>query len=415
MANLTTANKAVLNKDLRKEVQQKSFFTRWTGLATPRKTDAKYIPSGSPIDLFNFKYEGRDSMQVPVLIDMEGYGEQGKGTLAGNEEEVEFYYQSIFIGLKRSGLRLPDIVDQEIVNMYAKYKDYETLLSNWWAYYESHDVARAFYEGFSKHVTDAAADNGMAKGKRFNPNFWHYDATEKDFSDSPTFSYTAATYEAAISTAMGVTDETTNGFDHYVLEAIAGNIPYHNIEGIDVGGDECHILIIHPLQAIDLRQDTVWSDAQGRAGGVKLDNPLFKGNIGWWGNICVIVNGLAARIPYYDGTSVNFFDYDNGATTVADAKSRYRKVQMPPTTVGTVHNVACAILLGKTCMAKGLYSPLSYKQRNVEDYGMVTGIGADQFYGYARNDIYNEFLGDSTAPSAKKDTQSAIIVTFVSR
>ena len=406
----TIANKAVLNADLQTATQRQMFFSRFTGKAVPMTNSDRWILSGSPINTFDFKYTGRNNMEIPVIDDMGGYGKNGKQTLAGAEEEVAYFWQSLFIQLKRSGLRLPDIVDQEKVDMFSKYKDYEKLLSNWWAYYENHDVARAYFEGFGKHITDTEADGGLEKTKRLNENFWCYDVTNKDFTtNSPTFDYTYGTYLAAIIAAFEAMESAAaDYFSSNTLEAITAQIPYSNIEGWETADGTIYPLVIHPLQAKTLRTDANWLTAQ-RSGGVRgKDNPIFRGSIGQWGDIVVYVNGLAARFPYYNGTTLNFFDYNSGATTSTDAKKRYKQVQAP----AVDQKIACAILMGKNSMNKGIFSNLEYKRLNSLDYDMVDGIGAQQFYGYASNDAYNEYLGDTTGPTDKLESQSAIICTY---
>ena len=406
----TIANKAVLNADLQTATQRQMFFSRFTGKAVPMTNSDRWILSGSPINTFDFKYTGRNNMEIPVIDDMGGYGKNGKQTLAGAEEEVAYFWQSLFIQLKRSGLRLPDIVDQEKVDMFSKYKDYEKLLSNWWAYYENHDVARAYFEGFGKHITDIEDDGGLEKTKRLNENFWCYDVTNKDFTtNSPTFNYTYGTYLAAIIAAFeSMESAAADYFSSNTLEAITAQIPYSNIEGWETADGTIYPLVIHPLQAKTLRTDANWLTAQ-RSGGVRgKDNPIFRGSIGQWGDIVVYVNGLAARFPIYNGTTLNFFDYNSGLANSADAKKRYKQVQAP----GIDQKIACAILMGKNSMNKGIFSNLEYKRLNSLDYDMVDGIGAQQFYGYASNDAYNEYLGDTTGPTDKLESQSAIICTY---
>ena len=415
ITGLSTADKAVLNGDLQKEVQRKMFFSRFTGKAVPRTIDEKWTLSGSPINTYDFKPTGRKKMEVPVLGDMGGYGFSGKKTAAGNEEEISLFWQSIFINLKRGALRLPDIVDQETIDMFAAYKDYEELLSNWWAYYENHDVARAYYEGYSKHITDAEADGGLGQAKLLNPNMLNYGGAEaeRDFTaNAPTFSYTTDDYMSSIiDTWQAMT--TDDDFDHYTLNALEAELPNLNIQGWDVGGCEIYPLILHPLQVASLENDAVWTDAQGRAGGKGMDNPIFNGNIGTWGPFVLFSNALAARIPYFQdvtGHTINWFDYTGVATVATEnsANNQYKKAQR----LGATYMLICsAILMGKNSMNKGIFSGIEYKRRNEEDYGMVTGIGAQQFYGYARNDAYNTFQGDSQS-TAKLDAQSAIVNTY---
>ena len=111
-------------------------------------------------------------MIIPVLGRALGYGQQGKQSVS--ESEMNWYWQSVFINLKRYGVLFPDIVDQEAIQWAATVNDYKQVLVNWWASYLDMDIVRAYLEGFSKHITDAVADGGKGITKRYNPNFMCY-------------------------------------------------------------------------------------------------------------------------------------------------------------------------------------------------------------------------------------------------
>ena len=142
-------------------------------------------------------------------------------------------------------------------------------------------------------------------------------------------------------------------------------------------------------------------------------NQIFKGEIGRWGKLVVIENDLVARLPYYNTGVVNFFDYDLGADDTLNG--RWQLPQMAEEGTGTTQNVACAILIGASSMNEGIYQDLKYIKKESSDYEAVTGMAGTRFYGYARNDAYNEFLGDSEAPTDRLPCQSAIIMTRVTQ
>ena len=412
------ANQKVVNTQLRHEVRLAQFFNSMIGNAKQTNVTAggqqAWKMSGSPINIINqFRNTGRREMIIPVLGRLLDYGQVGKQQVSGNEEEMGWFWQSVFIYLKRKGVLFPDIVDQEAIDWAATVDDYKETLVNWWADYEDMDIGLAYYEGFSKHITDST--NGLSKTKRYNPNFWCYrgGSSYRDFSYTPTFSYTSGTYLTSITTAMGSVDGSAdNSFDHYTLEAVAANIAYSRIKGWNIDGDEVYPLVIHSLQARTLRQDTVWSDAQV---GYHGKGNVFKNEIGRWGKIIIIENDKVARIPYYSGSTLNFYDYDEGSDDTSNG--RWQLAQRPPATVGSTQNVACAILIGADSMNQGIYSDLAFKVKTVEDYGMVSGIAGQKSYGNARNDAYNEDLGGSspTAPTDKLPCQSAIICTRVAQ
>ena len=408
--------KVLVNEKLQFEIRLKQFWGKMIGVASKTRTTAggqeAWKFSGSPINVINdFRKSGRTEMLIPVLGRLLGEGQQGKQTVAGNESEMNWFWQSVFVALKRYGVLFPDIVDQEAINWAATVNDYKETLVNWWADWLDHDITRAYYEGFSKHITLATGSGGLGKSKRYSPNFWCYrgGSSYRDFSYSPTFTYTVATYLTNITTALGSVDGSAdNSFDHYTLEAVNANISYSRIKGWDVDGDEVYPLVIHSLQARTLRQDSEWLAAQARSG----VNKIFKNEIGRWGKIVVIENDKVARLPYYSGSTLNFFDYNLGADD--SANNRFSLAQKPPVTVGAVQNVACAILVGANSLNMGVYQDLMLHEKSKEDYGMVTGIAGSMYYGYARNDSYNEDIAGSTAPTDSLPCQSAVIATYVS-
>ena len=424
------ADRTVIDQKLQREIVPARFWTQMSGIATLSNTtrggqQAWNIP-GTPVTTYNhFRNVGMTKMLIPVLGRLKGYGRQGKQTATGFEEEMHWFWQAIFVGYVRKPIGFPTIVDAEKIRWAATVESYRPQIVEWWAAYLDMDLTLAYYQGFSKHITDAEADGGSAKTMRFNPNFWGYrgGVSYRDFSYSPAFDYDAEAYRNNIIDEMALIDGSTdNTFDHYTLEAISANLAYSRIKGWKNGSSEIYPLIIHSLQAKTLRQDSSWLTAQGQ-GGVRGDgNKIFKGEIGRWGKLVVIENDLVARLPYYvvGGSTptddiLNFFDYDIGADDTSSG--RWQLPQMPPATVGSVQNVACALLIGASSMNEGIYQDLKYIKKESSDYEAVTGMAGTRFYGYARNDAYNEFLGEDspTTPTDRLPCQSAIIMTRVSQ
>ena len=416
----TIANRTVVNKILQHEVRLGSFITQFIGAAERTKGtyggQTKWKMAGTPINEFrDFAFTGRNQMIIPVLGRLKGgYGQNGKQTVAGNETKPDWYWQSLYINMKRKGVEFEDFVDKNKTDWAATASDYKKTLADWWADYQDHDFARTIYEGFSKHVTDPIGGGGDEEGglgvaKRYNKNFWVWNGETvptSNFSlNSPTFDFDPATYAANIVTSLSALTS-----DDYMtsrtLEGIIARLPSARIAPWEKDGEEVYPLIIHSHQATTLRQDAVWLNAQGRYNG---KGAMFKNEIGRWGALVIIVNDKIARIPYYEATdTINFFDYTQGVDNSAD--NQYSLAQLP----GANQNGACAILLGRSAVNLGIYEDLEFTPKETEDYGMVDGAAGMKFYGMARNDSYNEFLPDGVAPSDQLPPQSAVIVTSVS-
>jgi len=239
-------------------------------------------------------------------------------------------------------------------------------------------------------------------------------------SNSPAYAVDDTTDEYKIKIIDKLTALTADDvFNHYTLEAISAELPYSRIKGWNIDGEEVYPLVIHSSQARTLRQDSSWLSAQASGAMRGSGNPIFKNQIGRWGKILVIENDNVARLAYYDDTTgsevLNFFDYDKGTNTTG-AWQLPQKGVVASGTIGTNRKgqqVAIALLVGANSMNEGVYHDLKFTKKTVADYGMDTGVAGAKFYGCARNDAYNEFLGDSTAPTDNLPCQSALIGTFI--
>jgi len=412
----TTIDKTVLNTSLKEEVYQKMFWSKFTGLAQFNGKTEKWMPSGSPIERFTgFKATGRTSEMQTMLRNVYGYGRVGKSALVSHEKDLTYLYFKMWIHLLRFGVKQLDQVDAEKMAWADMANAVSKTINRWWAGYLNHDLTRAYLEGYSKHITDAAADGGFAVTKRYPKNFWVWDGGENNFStNSPTFSYTSSDYqdnieaELANGGALQVAG-TTDNFDVATLEALPPLISYSNLNPWIIDGEEAYILVLHSRQIQTLRSSSVWQGAVASAGARGMDNPIFKYAVAKWGKIWIFQDDVICRIAYAsDSTTenLNFFDYSAGALT-ADSVGMYEKVQA----VGTGQIAGCGLLLGQSSMAEGLFSDLKYTDESL-DHGMIQSIGSSRYYGYTRMDYYDQEL--TTAPTDQQDPQMAVIVSYVS-
>jgi len=407
----STLNKTILNTELREEVKQDYFWDMFTGISQQSKA-GKWIPSGSPIERFmGFKVTGRNNTVLPMIRNVFGYGRVGKAPLVSHEKELSYLYFKLWIHLLRFGVLPPNQVDAEIMAWADMANAVKKQLVNWWAGYLNHDVTRAYLEGYSKHITDAVVDEGLGITKQYPKNFWVYDDGGKDFSNSPTYTYNQTTYKAAIIDKLKAAPTAADVFNVDTLEALPPLISYSNITPWTVDGEKVYVLIINSRQMKTLRQDSEWQNAVARAANRGKTNPIFKYAVAYWGKFIIYVDDVVARIAYAcDDTSevLNFFDYDAGVLQ-ADSVGMYAKVQSPDPTED--QNYACALLLGQSSMAEGLFSDLKYAEEKL-DYSMITGIGSSRYYAYARMDYFDEEL--TTVGTAQQNPQMAVIATVVS-
>ena len=410
----TVLNKTIVDTNLQNEVYQKYFWNKFTGSASLNPTTQEWKLSGNPIERFaDFKLTGRNQLMITMLKNVYGYGKAGKATLVGNEKELSYLYAKLFVHLTRQGLEIPDEVDSEKIAWANIADKCKPALARWWAGFLNSEVTRAVLEGYSRDLTLATASNGLGIDKRYNKNFWFWDGTNKNFTtNEQTHSYTSGTWKNNIITGMLAADETADVFNVDLLEALAPMCSYANIEPWYLDGEEIYPLIIHSRQMATLRQSNYWSREVSNAGLRGKDNPIFKYATAKWGKFLIFVDDVVARLPYYaSGTTLNFFDYSGGSEQ-ADSVGMYEKVQLPH---AGDQAIACALLLGKSCVAESIFSDLKYA-KETEDYEMVKGIAASRFYGFNRLDYYDEeiLVSSGTTPTAQAQPKCAVITSYVS-
>jgi len=137
------ANQTVVNSNLQHEIRSARFWTKMSGIAKKTNITAggqqAWKMSGSPINIINqFRSTGRREMLIPVLGRLTGYGQAGQ--VAVTEDTLNWFWQSVFINLKRYGINYPDIVEQEAISWAATIEDYKTGLVEWWADYLDMDT-----------------------------------------------------------------------------------------------------------------------------------------------------------------------------------------------------------------------------------------------------------------------------------
>jgi len=223
MADLkaTDLNTLQLNLDLQEEASHKWFFNKFIGVANYEPTIKSWILSGNPIQTFNdfTNMAIGNSLQVTMIRNFYGYGFDGEATAVGNESEITFYVQTLFVHLKRYAKKLPSLVQLQKVAWMDLAKYMQPGLSRWFGAYLNADTVAAILEGYSRHLTATTANDGLGVTKKYPKNIWIWDTLNNFTTNAPTFSQTSATYLASIISKLG---DLANGdqFDIDTLEAI---------------------------------------------------------------------------------------------------------------------------------------------------------------------------------------------------
>ncbi len=406
-----------LNTDLQTETDRNWFFNQFIGVANYQPTIKSWILSGSPIQKFT-DFTGRmsigNSLQVTMIKNFYGYGFDGEDTAIGNESEVTFYVQTLFVHLKRYAKKVPSIVQMQKIAWMDLAKLMQPGLARWAGAYMNADTVAAALEGYSRHLTATTANEGLQVTKKYPKNIWLWDGGNDNFTtNAPTFSQTSATYLTSIISKLG---DMANGdqFDVKTLEAIKPLAIYSGIQPFTVDGVDALALVISSAQESTMRLDTLFRDAVTEGMPRGWDNPMFKTATYWYKNIVIYVDDVIVRRPYFSGSTLNFFDYDAGSITDISRESHAGQYEKPQSYGATTQNCCWALLLGANCIAYTPYFDIEFPDAEEVDYALKKGMAIQMFYGLARLDYYDNQLvaGSEVVPTAQADPQLAAIVTF---
>jgi len=417
----------VQNAKLQMETARRSAWAKFADFAQPtNQTHQNYTLPGNPIIVIegqsNIGQNNSRLVSTPMLRQLNGYGVQGKKQQEGAEEDLHTLWMQMPVHFKRHGINLPHVSDNVDVNWLKIYKEYIHVMADWWGSYEDHDVTRAIYEGFSKHITDPVLlsdpnGGGLGWTKRYNKNFWIWDVVAKDFAtNSPAFSFDSPTFKASIITKLGTLD-AADKMSYNTIVAAGEMADAEGIKPWNIEGEDVFCMFINGKQELQLRLDQQWLDIQSESALPK--NPIFRNALGRISNVIIFKNNNVARIAFATGSTLDFFDYTGG---LVGAPGQFKR----PQSAGANQHAACSILFGADMMHKAHpmvedpYSdaPVATTNRlkfikSSKDYDAIKGLSAGQTYGFGRRDFYDQPLNGETVPADQITPNCAVVVTYV--
>lgn len=231
-----------------------------------------------------------DTIVVPLTTKLSSGGVSGDSELEGNEEEIVSYSTSYKIDQLRNAVRLKGRMDERRV-AYSMRKDAKEKLKIWWA------------ERFDRELLSKLS--GDTTGSL---------TSSMTFANTPVASvYSATTANNRLIFAGGVTAENsltaTMTFDTKCIDAAKQQallskpkIRPIKMEDGAYKGEDFYIIIVHPFQATNLRQDPVWNQAQREANLRGESNPILSGALGIYNGCAIYQHELA--YTFTNGSSV---------------------------------------------------------------------------------------------------------------
>jgi len=261
--------------------------------------------SGMPvIRKDDFSKEAMDVIHIQTVKNLTGSGVTGESTLAGNEEQLSLTQTDVQVDWVRHAVAVSKRSKQRI-NFDFKAQAAQPLLSRMIA--KKMDAAV-----FTKFGT----------------------ATTALFANDAT---STATLDATDILGVEELDRAKTYLDTNLAMPLR-----------DKGGNEYYGIVIHPYDAYNLRQDSVWNQAQ-RDGNLRGEtNPLFSGAMGVYNGMIVYVN-----------------------TGVSNATSKSK-----------------CVAFGGESVFRG-YGMMPALTEQTHDYGFEQGMGVEAIYGESLNNDVN--------------------------
>ena len=253
MASLTKADLVELipriyGTKIFEEAQALSFWSQFegeegSGLPIVKKTD--------------FESEPGDTIRIAYTKQLVGAGRTGEQVLEGYEEVLETDYCDVTIALLRHATRHQRTAsEQTIIDLAGREK---TALAKW--------LARKLDEATFTEATDSPTNILYADATA---------ATEDDLDATDTLDTGVISRAAVMAKDLLMPPMT-----------IVNGTPYYG-------------MVIHTYQEYDLKQDSVWQNAQRDAMPPGMENPLFTGRIGHWDGVILFSH---PRVPVADNAA----------------------------------------------------------------------------------------------------------------
>lgn len=206
------------------------------------------------------------SIEVSLLMPLNGAGILEDNTLEGNEEKMNYRSCNVYLSRVRNAVRLAGRFEEQKTQEKMR-SDMRKVLSNWLARYIDLSI-------FS-----------VLTGT--NPPFYTGVSTPLPYTvEAPTSD--RILYAGSASSESGIT--TADVFDTSLIgkaRRMAQEDELTAVQPIRVDGRETYVMVIDPYQARDLRKDPKWLEAQEHANIRGEKNPIFSGAMGVYEGVVI--------------------------------------------------------------------------------------------------------------------------------
>ena len=226
-----------------------------------------------------------DKITHGLRMKIRGAGVTGDGTLEGNEEALTYYDDAVLIDQLRHAVRSKGKASEQRVpyDMRATARE---ALATWWA--------ERFDELLFVYLSGA---RGVDTTLTLPLGFTSFAGNSLNAPDAAHIQYAGGLAKATITSASIF---TLSEIDSLVEKAETVD---PMIQPIMVGGEKKYVLLLHPYQVTDLRQNTntgQWVDIQKAAAASQgSGNPIFTGALGEYNGVVMHSHRNVVRFSDY--------------------------------------------------------------------------------------------------------------------
>ncbi len=255
--------------------------------------------SGMPIQLITaLENDAGDNISYDLSLQLKMVPIEGDAILEGNEEDLKFYSDNLYIDQARQGVNVGGKMSRKrtLHDLRAVAKARQ---SEYWA--------RLFDEQFFMYLSGARGINSdyifpTSYTGRANNAFTAPDSQHILYGGTAT----------AASGVLGTTEGfSLNLLDRALTKAVmmgGGTQGTPQIQPIMVDGEEHYVAVLSPYQIYQLRTSSTsgqWLDLQkAAAASVGLNSPIFKGTEGMYNNVVIHKHKSVIRFNNYGGGAV---------------------------------------------------------------------------------------------------------------
>jgi N4-gp56 family major capsid protein len=247
-ASIANLRVQLWRKQLFADVRDQLFVTRFIG------EDAQSMIQ----ELTDLKVERGNKINFGLGMKLSGAGITGDNTLEGFAEAMTDYQTSVSIDQLRHMVQLTGEMDEK-QNAYDMRVSAKNRLADWWA----------------ERIDQECLDKLCGKAS-------------STFSNTPVAAAATRSVFAGGVAAVGSVTSTMK-MDTKVLDKAkqTAKLASPKIRPLRIKGKEYYVVIMHPYDATNLRQDPVWNQAQREANIRGEDNPIFSGALGVYNGLII--------------------------------------------------------------------------------------------------------------------------------